>query len=170
MKRHEGETMSSFNRRFASFYYNMSKEIQPLEGVPKLHYASIFPPELSLLLLGRISITLHHMFIDSLEVEENIRMSKKNSNVDNNNKMERELELNEKYEQKEPPLPYISILYEQEDDPINDVQEKGYNNLFYENYNHPVINSVSNDYKEVFRLLVHDEYEDDYLELVPKNQ
>ena len=47
MKKHEGEIMSSFKRRFASFYYNTPKEIQPLEGDAKLHYASIFPPELS---------------------------------------------------------------------------------------------------------------------------
>ena len=48
MKKHEGETMSSFNRRFASFYYNMSKEFQPLKGVMKLHYAFVFPLDLSL--------------------------------------------------------------------------------------------------------------------------
>ena len=37
MKKQEGETMSSFNMRFnASFYYNMPKEIQPLESTAKL--------------------------------------------------------------------------------------------------------------------------------------
>ena len=29
MKKQEGETMSSFNRRFAIFYYSMPKEMQP---------------------------------------------------------------------------------------------------------------------------------------------
>ena len=85
---------------------------------------------------------MQHMFIDSLEVEENLRMSKKNSNVDDNNKMERELELNEKYEQKEPFLPYNFILYEQEDDPINDVEEKGFSSFtpayITKSYNLPV--------------------------------
>ena len=108
------------------------------------------------------------MFIDSLEVEDNLRMSKKFSGQDNNNKNEEELELNEQYEQKELSLPYNSILYEQEDDQLNDVQEEGYNHLFYENCNQPIINCVSNESKEVFRLPVYDEYEDDYLDLVPK--
>ena len=78
LKKQEGETMSSFNRRFASFYYNMPKEIQPLENAAKLYYATTFPPQLSLLFLERKSVTLQHMFIDSLEVEDNIRMSKNN--------------------------------------------------------------------------------------------
>ena len=51
MKKQEGETMSSFNRRFARYYYIIPKEIQPLEGVAKLHYVTTFPPELSFLLL-----------------------------------------------------------------------------------------------------------------------
>ena len=69
--------MSSFNRRFVSFYYNMRKEIQPLENTAKLYYATNFPPQLSLLLLERKSITLQHMFIDCLEVEDNVSLSKK---------------------------------------------------------------------------------------------
>ena len=77
MKRQEGETMLSFNRRFPSFYYNMPKEIQPLEDATKLYYASTFPSGLSFLLLERKSTTLQHMFIDYLEVEDNIRMSKR---------------------------------------------------------------------------------------------
>ena len=72
LERQEGETMSSFNRRFASFYYNMPKGIYPLENTAKLHYAAAFHPEMSLLLLERNSITLHHMFIDCLEVEDNL--------------------------------------------------------------------------------------------------
>ena len=42
MKKQEGETMSSFNRRFANFYYSMLKEIQPIVGAVKLHYADDF--------------------------------------------------------------------------------------------------------------------------------
>ena len=47
MERQEDETMSSFNKRFASFYYNIPKQIQPLEDVSKIYYASTFPPKLS---------------------------------------------------------------------------------------------------------------------------
>ena len=41
------------------------------------------------------------MFIDSLEVEDNLRMSKRISEQDSVNKMEKELELEEIYEQEE---------------------------------------------------------------------
>ena len=74
--------MSSFNKRFAIFYYNMPKEIQPLENTAKLYYATNFPLELSFLLLERKFVTLQHMFIDCLEVEDNIRMSKNFSGQD----------------------------------------------------------------------------------------
>ena len=76
LKRHEGETISSFNIIFASFYYNMPKKFQPLENAAKIYYAATFPPGLSLLLLKRKSTTLQHMFTDCLEVEENLKMSK----------------------------------------------------------------------------------------------
>ena len=68
LRRHEGEAISKFNRRFTSFYYNMTKEVQPLENAAKIYYAATFPPDLSLLLLERKSTTLQHMFIDCLEV------------------------------------------------------------------------------------------------------
>ena len=144
--------MSSFNRTFARFYYNMLTEIQPLEGAAKLHYASISPPESSLLLLERSSVTLQHMFIDSLEVEDNLRLSKKFPDLDSNNNIEKELELKEQYEPKELSLSSNSILCKQEDDQINDVQEEYCNGLFYESFHHPVINFVSDNSKEVLSL------------------
>ena len=64
---------------------------------------------------------MQHMFIDSLEVEDNLRMSKKISDLDSNNNMEKELELKEQYEPKELTLPSNSILCKQEEDQINDV-------------------------------------------------
>ena len=81
-----------------------------------MNYASILPPELSLFILERRSVTLQHMFIDSLEVEDNLRMSNKISDQDSNNIMEKELELNEKYEQKELASPSNSILCRREND------------------------------------------------------
>ena len=51
LKGHEGDTLSSFNRIFKRFYYNMPKEVQPLENVAKIYYAATFPPKLSLLIL-----------------------------------------------------------------------------------------------------------------------
>ena len=77
MIKREGEATSSFNRRFTSFYYSMLKEIHPLEGAARLHYMSIFPPDLSLFLLERKSTSLQIMFSDALDVEENFRLSRK---------------------------------------------------------------------------------------------
>ena len=101
MKKQEDETLSSFNRRFARFYYNMPKEIRPLEDAAKLCYALTFPQELSLLLLERKSVTLQHMFIDCLEVEGNLRMSKIIAKGDSVNEMDKEIDLVEQHEQKE---------------------------------------------------------------------
>ena len=83
LRRDEGEEISNFNRRFASFYYNMPKEVKPLENTAKIYYATTFPPDLSLLLLERKSTTLQQMFVDCLEVEENLKMSRKLSDQDN---------------------------------------------------------------------------------------
>ena len=77
LRRHEGEAISSFNKIFVIFYYNMPKEVQPLENAAKIYYAASFPPDLSLLLSERKSTTLQQTFTDCLEVEENLKMSKK---------------------------------------------------------------------------------------------
>ena len=58
--------MSSFNRRFASFYYNMPKEIQPLVGVAKLHYVDSFDSDFAFLLRERKLVSLPIMFQDAL--------------------------------------------------------------------------------------------------------
>ena len=55
----------------------MPEEFQPLENAAKIYYAAAFPPDLSLLLLERKSTTMQQMFVDCLEVEENLKMSKK---------------------------------------------------------------------------------------------
>ena len=131
MKKQECETMSSFNRRFASFYYNMPKEIQPLENAAKLYYATTFPPQLSLLLLERKSVTLQHMFIDCLEVEENLRMYKKKSDQDSGDKMENKLDLVEKHKQKKTFSEHLKPSHsKQRNDQPNDVKEDGSTNMF----------------------------------------
>ena len=61
------------------------------------------------------------MFIDCLEVEYNIRMSKRIWDQDNGYKMEKELELVERYEQEELSLPSKSVFCEQKFDQTNDV-------------------------------------------------
>ena len=78
----------------------MPKEVQPLENAAKIYYTTTFPPELSLLLLERKSVTLQHMFIDCLEVEDNLRMSKKILDQGRGDKMEKKLDLVEQHIQK----------------------------------------------------------------------
>ena len=101
MGKHEGETTSSFNKRFASFYYSMPKEIQPFEGVAKMHYAFVFPLELSLFLLERNLVTLQRMFADALKVKENIRMTRRLLYHGSNNGSDKELNKVELHEMKE---------------------------------------------------------------------
>ena len=95
---------------FSSFYYNIPKEIQPLENAAKLYYATTFPPELYFLHLDRKLVTLQHMFIDSLEVEDNLRMSKKNSDQDSGDKMEKKLDLVEQHKQKKHSMCISNLL------------------------------------------------------------
>ena len=131
MKKHEGETMSSFNRRFSSFYYNMPKEIQPLEGVSKLIYSYVSPPELSLLLWERRSITLQNMFADSLEVEDNIRMPKRFLGLVCNDKVDKETNLVKLCDAEETfswkPTPFSS---RQKEDQYYDEKMSGSTSLF----------------------------------------
>ena len=48
---------------------------------------------MSLLLLERKSVTLQHMFIDCMEVEDNLNMTKKSSDQDSGDKIEKKLDL-----------------------------------------------------------------------------
>ena len=56
----------------------------------------------------------------------------------------------------------------QKDYQPNVVQEEGYKDLFYEEWNHFVENSVSDGFKKDFSLPIYDEYEEDYLDNVSK--
>ena len=77
----------------------MPKEFQPLENAAKIYYATTFPPDLSLLLLEIKSTTLHHMFTDCLEVEENLKMSKNLSDQDSGGAIKDTLKLVGPYKQ-----------------------------------------------------------------------
>ena len=50
----------------------------------------------------------------------------------------------------------------------NDVKEDGFTNLFSKDCNQPVTNSVSGDFKKDFSMPIYDEYENEYLDVVPK--
>jgi len=92
------ETISNLRRRFSSLYYKIPKEIQPLDGAAKINYASNFSLDLSLLLLERRYVTLQQMFVDELDVEDNLRACRKLSYHDDDDewredKVDRKLEL-----------------------------------------------------------------------------
>jgi len=65
LKSQSNETISTFNRRFSSIYYNFPKEIQPTETAAMLHYATTLHPDLSFLLMERIPKSLQKMFNDA---------------------------------------------------------------------------------------------------------
>ena len=67
----------------------------------KLHYASEFPPDLSLFLWERKSYSLQNMFSDALEVEENIRLSGRFPNWGGNIENGEDLNQVEMHEMKE---------------------------------------------------------------------
>ena len=89
------------------------------------------------------------MFIDYLEVDDNLRMSKKISNQDNGNKMENKLELVKPHKQKELALHANYVFCEQKDDQLSDVKEDGFTNLFSKNCNQTITNFVSGDFKKI---------------------
>ena len=59
-------------------------------------------------------------------------------------------------------------LTKQRNDHPNDVKEDGFTNLFSEDCNQPVTNSVSGDFKKDFSMPLYDEYENEYFDVVPK--
>ena len=66
-----------FNRRLSSFCYKIPKEIQPLEAAARLCYATTFQSYLALFFMERRSVTLHQMFDDAQEIEENFHACQK---------------------------------------------------------------------------------------------
>ena len=110
------------------------------------------------------------MFIDSSEVEHNLRMSKKNSDQDSGDKIGRELELKEQHEQETFSLHFHPSYCDKNDDHPNNVQEECYNDMFSEDCNQQrvITNSFVDGFQEDFSLPIYYEYEDDYLDSLPK--
>ena len=72
------------------------------------------------------------MFIDCLEVEDNLIMSKIITEHDSVNEMDKELESVEKHEQKETfSLHFKPSFSKQNDDQSSDVREEGYTIFFF---------------------------------------
>ena len=72
LKRKSNETISTFSRRFSGIYYNLPKEIQPIEAASMLHYETTLHPDLSFLLMERRPKSLQQMFNDSRDIQHNI--------------------------------------------------------------------------------------------------
>ena len=83
--------------------------------------------------------------------------------------MEKKLELVEPHKQKETFSVHLKrSLSKHINDQPNDLKEDGFPNLFFEDCNQPVTNSVSGDFKKYFSMPIYDGYEDEYLDIVPK--
>ena len=109
------------------------------------------------------------MFIDCLEVEDNIRMSKNVLDQDNGDKLEKKLDLVEQHKQKEKFSVHLKpSLSKQRNDEPNDIKENGSTNLFSEDCNHPITNYVSGDFKKDSGMPIYDEYDDECLDVIPK--
>jgi hypothetical protein len=77
LKREENEALHVFNRRFYNIYHDMPLEIRPTETTAMIYYVMGLHSELALLLLERKSSSLRCLFEDALEIEENIRASRR---------------------------------------------------------------------------------------------
>ena len=79
--------------------------------------------------------------------------------------MDKELELVGRHEQKETFSLHFKPYFSKHKD---DQSSEGYTILFSEDCNNPVKNFVSNGFNENFSPHIYDEYEEDYLDVVPK--
>jgi hypothetical protein len=141
IKKQEDETMSSFNRRFSSVYYELPKAIQPPEGTAKLYYATTLPSNLFLFLSERRSATLQQMFIDAQEVEDNLKACRKLSYQDDGDKWRTKKE--------DHPRRVLEFIHE---------------DVFIEDHNQPTDVSNFDGFQEAFSLPIYDEYQDEYVD------
>ena len=145
----------------------MPKEVQLLENAAKIYYATTFPPELSLVLLERKSITMQHMFIDCLEVEENLKMSKNLSAQDSGGEIKDTLKLVGPYKQNgKVPIPLKLSPGIQKDDRLN-IGAYGPAIMFFEDCDLCSPGSVMDDCKKGFSAPMYDEYQEEYLKTIP---
>ena len=164
LKRHDSEAISSFNKRFARFYYNMPKDFQPLENAAKIYYAAAFPPDLSLLLLERKSTTLQHMFADCLEVEENLNMSKKLSDQDSGGEIKDTYKLVGLYKLNEEVSGKSNLSLSMQKDDWPEARTGNPTGLFSEEGDLPCPWSNRDNFKKEFGMPMYDEYEEEYLQ------
>ena len=114
----------------------MPKEVQPLENAAKIYYAA-FSPDLSLLILERKSTTLQQMFADCLEVEENLKMSRKLSDQDNGGEIRDAYKLVGPYKQKKEAYSPLKTSRDIQKDDRSEAEINGPTGLFSENGNLP---------------------------------
>ena len=138
----------------------MPKEVQPLENAAKIYYEATLPPELSLLLLEKKSTTLQHMFIDCLEVEENLKMSKNLSDRDRGGEIKDTIKLVGPYKKnKKVPIQLKLPLGIRKDD-RPDTGTCDLAGLFSEYCDLHHLRSIQDDFKKEFGAPVYDEYEE----------
>jgi hypothetical protein len=72
LKGKSNETISTFSIRFSNIYYDLPKEIQPIEAAAMLQYATTLHSDLSFLLMEIRPKNLQQMFNDAQEIQHNI--------------------------------------------------------------------------------------------------
>ena len=108
------------------------------------------------------------MFTDCLEVEENLKRFQRFPWQDSGGEIKDTLKLVGPYKQKgRVPVQLNLSLDRQEDDQL-DIEIDGFVGLFFEGYNLVSTGSINNDFRRDFSVPVYDEYEEEYLEAIPK--
>ena len=77
LERGINESIKNFSFSFNSIYNSLPANCKPPEGMAELHFVEAFEDEFSLFLRERRSQTLAQMMSDAVEVEINMRSSKR---------------------------------------------------------------------------------------------
>ena len=108
------------------------------------------------------------MFTDCLEVEENIKVSKRLLGQDNGGEIKDTLKLVGPYKWKGGVPVQLNLSLDRQKDDWPDIGAYGSVGLFSEDCNLLSTESVGDDFKRDFGVPVYDEYEEEYLEAIPE--
>ena len=109
------------------------------------------------------------MFTDWLEVEENLKMSKRLSGKDNGGEIKYTLKLVGPYEWKRRVPIQLNLSLGRQKDDQPDIGAYGSADLFSEYCNLLSTGFVKDNFKKDFDVPVYDEYEEEYLGVMPKD-
>ena len=109
------------------------------------------------------------MFTDYLEVEENLKRSQRMSGQDNGGEIKDTLKLVGPYKQKGRVPVQIKLSLARQEDDQPDIETNGSAGMFSEGCNLLSTESVNDDFGRDFGVPMYDDYEQEYLEAIPKD-